>query len=191
MRVAIIGSSGSGKSTFARRLEEALGLAVVELDAINWQAGWVDLNTHQPEEFVRRVDEAIGADAWVVDGNYSRVLPRVLARATHLVWLDYERSVIMSRVLRRSIARAWSGRELWPGTGNRENWRHWLDKEHPIRWAWDTFAPRRRRYEALFADPGLAHLTRHRLRRPREADALVRELAGAHRERVADARVGV
>ena len=192
MRVAIIGSSGSGKSTFGRRLGEALGAPFVELDAINWQAGWTDLNTHQPEEFVRRVSEVVGAEAWVVDGNYSRVLPTVLARATHLVWLDYERSVIMPRVLRRSIARAWSGRELWPGTGNRENWRHWLDKEHPIRWAWDTFAPRRRRYEEMFRDPDLAQLTRHRLRRPREADALVRDLSGAQRgERVADARVGV
>jgi hypothetical protein len=104
------------------------------------------------------------------------VLPTVLARATHLVWLDYERSVIMPRVLRRSIARAWSGTELWPGTGNRENWREWFKKEHPIRWAWDTFAPRRRRYEELFADPRLARLELHRLRRPREAEELIARL---------------
>ena len=177
MRVAIIGSSGSGKSTLARRLGEALATPVLELDAVNWQAGWRDLNTHEPEEFRRRVSEAIAADHWVTDGNYSLVQPLILARATDLVWLDYERWLIMSRVLRRSVVRAWTGRELWPGTGNRENWRHWLDREHPIRWAWDTFAERRVRYAALFDDPRLARVTRYRLRRPGEADALVDQLA--------------
>jgi adenylate kinase family enzyme len=179
MRITIIGSSGSGKSTLARRLGEALALPAIELDAINWQAGWRDLNTHDPETFIARVDQAIAADGWVSDGNYARVQRHILARATHLVWLDYDRALTMNRVIRRSIARSWTGRELWPGTGNRENWRHWLDKEHPIRWAWDTFAVRRERYEALCADPRLAHLTIHRLRHPRDADALVAEWAGA------------
>jgi hypothetical protein len=82
----------------------------------------------------------------------------------------------MSRVLLRSFSRAWSGRELWPGTGNRESWRRWLDKDHPIRWAWDTFATRRARYEALFDDPSLARLVRHRLRHPREAEPLIDHL---------------
>ena len=177
MRIAIIGSSGSGKSTLARRLGEALDLPVIELDAINWQAGWRDLNTHDPELFIARVEAAVAAGRWTCDGNYSRVQPRVLARATHLVWLDYDRALIMNRVIRRSVMRSLSGRELWPGTGNRENWRHWLDKEHPIRWAWDTYAPRRERYAALCEDPRLAHLTIRRLRHPREADALVAEWA--------------
>jgi len=177
MRIAIIGSSGSGKSTLARRLGDAIAAPVIELDAINWQSGWVDLNTHQPEEFIQRVGEVVAAERWVTDGNYSLVLPLILARATDVVWLDYERWLVMSRVLRRSVARAWSGRELWPGTGNRENWRHWLDKEHPIRWAWDTFASRRARYEALFSAPDLARVVLHRLRRPGDADELVARLA--------------
>ena len=40
MRIAVVGSSGSGKSTLARRLAVELGLTHIELDAINWQAGW-------------------------------------------------------------------------------------------------------------------------------------------------------
>ncbi len=88
-------------------------------------------------------------------GNYGRVLPLILARATDVVWLDFGLWLVMSRVVRRSVARVWSGRELWPGSGNRENWRHWLGKEHPIRWTCDTFASRRARYEALFSDSAL------------------------------------
>jgi hypothetical protein len=61
---------------------------------------------HDPEEFVRRVNEAIKAEAWVVDGNYGPVRDRVWQRATHLVWLDYERPVIMARVVSRTFFRA-------------------------------------------------------------------------------------
>jgi adenylate kinase family enzyme len=176
MRIAIIGTSGAGKSTLARRLGAAIDAPVIELDAINWQADWVDLNSHAPDEFIRRVEAAVAAERWVSDGNYSLVRPLIMARATHLIWLDYSRAVVMSRVLRRSFARAWTGRELWPGTGNREAWRRWLDKDHPIRWAWDTFDSRRARYAAMFDDPALAGVTRYRLRRPGEADGVAMAL---------------
>ncbi len=68
--------------------------------------------------------------------------------------------------------------------GKREEFRRWLAKDHPIRWAWDTFARRRAEYEALFADPALGHLVRHRLRHPQQAAALIehlcREGSGGH-----------
>ncbi|MCI3134386.1 AAA family ATPase [Phenylobacterium aquaticum] len=73
MRVCIVGNSGAGKSTLARRLAAAIDAPHVELDAINWQAGWVDLNTHDPEEFLRRTYAALSGPSWVTDGNYSRV----------------------------------------------------------------------------------------------------------------------
>lgn len=174
MRISVIGTSGAGKSTFARRLAEAIGAPYVELDAINWQPGWRDLNTHDSAEFRRRVAEAAAAEAWVSDGNYSGVQDLVLARATHLVWLDYSRWVVMGRVLRRSLVRAMTGRELWTGTGNREEFGRWLSKEHPIRWAWDTYDDRRRRFEVLFADPALEDVAKHRLRHPAGAEALAR-----------------
>ena len=115
-----------------------------------------DLNQHDPDEFRRRVAEAVAADAWVSCGNYSKVRPLVLARATHLVWLDYPKPIVMGRVLRRSFVRAITKRELWPGTGNTEPFSRWLDPDHPIRWAWDTYARRKRDYAAMFGDPALA-----------------------------------
>jgi adenylate kinase family enzyme len=173
MRIAVFGTSGSGKTTLARRIGQALGLPVIELDAINWQSGWRDLVTHEPEEFVRRVERAAAAKSWVSDGNYSLARPRLLARATDAVWLDYPRWLVMRRVIARSVVRAATGQELWPGTGNREDWRRWGDPGHPIRWAWDTYARRRREYPAMFAEPANAHLRVHRLRRSRDADALI------------------
>ncbi|MBV8684979.1 MAG: hypothetical protein JO111_19060 [Caulobacteraceae bacterium] len=178
MRVAIIGSSGSGKSTLARSLGEALGAPVIELDALNWQADWRDLVTHDPDAFRDAIAAAVEPDRWVTDGNYSRFAwPLILPRATDLIWLDYSRPVIMKRVITRSFMRAASGKELWPGTGNREQFSRWIDREHPIRWAWDTFDERRKNFAALFERLQDKPIRLHRLRFPREAPALVDRLA--------------
>ena len=73
MRIVVVGTSGAGKTTLARRIAVQLQLPHIELDAINWQSEWHDLTRHDPEEFVRRVIEAIQAEAWVVDCNYGPV----------------------------------------------------------------------------------------------------------------------
>jgi len=55
MRISVVGTTGSGKTTLARALSAQLGLPYIEMDALNWQAGWRDLSRSDPEEFVRRV----------------------------------------------------------------------------------------------------------------------------------------
>jgi adenylate kinase family enzyme len=168
-RIAVIGNSGSGKSTLARALSRQLGLPHIELDALNWQPGWRGLSTTEPEVWSRAVAEAVDREDWVTDGNYSGgAQPHILPRATDVIWLDYSLPVIMARVLRRSFLRAISGRELWPGTGNREEFRRWLRKDHPIRWSWDTYGDANARRAALFAGPVLAHARKHRFRTPSE-----------------------
>ena len=77
MRIVVVGTSGAGKTTLAHRIAALLELPHIELNAINWQPGWRDLTRHDPEEFIRRVNEAIEAEAWVLDGNYGPVRDRV------------------------------------------------------------------------------------------------------------------
>jgi len=182
VRIVIIGSAGSGKTTLAKALGVRLQTPIVELDALNWTAGWRPRAEDEPHAFMADVEKAAGAENWVIDGNYRRALPLVLRRATDLIWLDYSRTVVLSRVIRRSFWRALFRRELWPGTGNREDFLRWFRKDHPIRWAWDTFARRRRQYGALFANPLLAGLRRHRLDDPSQTGALLAELERIQRE---------
>ena len=177
MRIVVVGTSGAGKTTLARRIAALLGVPHVELDAINWQSGWRDLARHDPEEFVRRVNEAIEAEAWVVDGNYGPVRDRIWQRATHLVWLDYERSAIMARVIFRTLFRLVLRTELW--AGNRERWRQMLRPSHPIRWAWNTWERRRRETAERLAQRGCEDLVVLRLRRPSEVSRALDLLAKA------------
>jgi len=177
MRIVVVGTSGSGKTTLARRIATLLGLRHIELDAINWQSGWRDLSRHDPEEFVRRVTEAIQAETWVLDGNPRPLRDMVLRRATHLVLLDYERPVIMARVISRSCLRAVLRTNLW--AGNRERWRDLLRPSHPIRWAWSSWDRNRRETAERLARGEYEHLVVLRLRRPTEVQRAVDLLAEA------------
>jgi adenylate kinase family enzyme len=118
-KIAVIGTSGSGKTTVARELARRLGVPHVELDALYHGPGWTETPV---EEFRRRVVAATDADGWVVDGNYnSKLGDFVLERADTVVWLDVPLRVALSRVTLRTIRRIRTGEELW--SGNRESWR--------------------------------------------------------------------
>jgi adenylate kinase family enzyme len=154
MRIAVVGTTGSGKTTLTKALAVQLTLPYIELDALNWQAGWRDLSRTDPEEFIRRVTVAIAPEAWVLDGAYGLVRDLVWRRATHLIWLDYERRVIMYRVIYRSLVRATLHTEMW--AGNRERWSLTCC--------------------GLLQRDEYGHLVVLRLRRPPEAEELLRKL---------------
>ncbi len=147
---------------------------------INWGPEWRALSQDDPEAFMAEVSEALTGDAWILDGNYRLALPFTLSRATDLIWLDYPRWFVMQRVIRRSLRRAVSGRELWPGTGNRESVLRWFTPDHPIRWAWRTHSDRRASFSALFSSLG-AMPQRRRLKWPSEVRRLELELVARQR----------
>src|SRR5919106_628268 len=85
-RVNVVGTTASGKTTFARALAARLGVPHVELDALHWEADWQEA----PDAVMRhRVRQAVAADAWVVDGNYSAIRDLVWERAEAGNWLDF------------------------------------------------------------------------------------------------------
>jgi adenylate kinase family enzyme len=132
--VLVIGSGGSGKSTVARRIGDALGRPVIHLDAHYWRAGWTPM---EPDAWVARVNALARGEAWVMDGNYGGTLDARLAACDTVVFLDMPRVLCLWRVIRRRVAHHGRTRpDLAPGCPEQVPWEF-------LRWIW-TY-PRRRR----------------------------------------------
>jgi adenylate kinase family enzyme len=170
-RISMVGVSGSGKSTVGKELARRLAVPYVELDAIFHQPGWAPLPA---EQFRRRVIALASGDGWVIDGNYSAVLPLVWERADTVVWLDLPRRTVMRRIVWRTVRRAAARTELW--NGNRERWRNlftWDEQQSVISWAWHHYPVYRQRYAAAASDARYAHLTFNRIADHADACRLV------------------
>ncbi len=99
-RVLVIGSGGAGKTTLALEVGEITGLPVVHLDKLHWGPGWT-----MPDARVwrRRLEDAMSADDWVLDGNYSGSLDMRLAKADTVLFIDFPPYLCVWRALRRAI----------------------------------------------------------------------------------------
>ena len=70
-KVIVIGCPGSGKTTFAEKLNKCTGLPLYYLDAI-WHK---PDKTHIPrEKFDERISEIFSQSEWIIDGNYKRTI---------------------------------------------------------------------------------------------------------------------
>ncbi len=173
-RVVVVGPTGSGKTTFARRLSAALDIQHIELDTLFWLPNW-----QQPEDdaLFARIQDAIDEPAWVLDGNYNRTNFLTWPLADTVVWLDYRFPVVLFRSLRRALRRSMSGEELWEGTGNRETFRQsFLSKDSILLWLLKSYRPLRERYARRISAPEYTHIQFVRLRSPKAGERFLRDL---------------
>jgi adenylate kinase family enzyme len=98
-RILVMGSPGSGKSTFARRLSQITGIPVVSLDALFWTPGW---QPSEAAEFEARLADAIRLPRWIMDGDYiwwAGDIRRSVADA--VIWFDLPRRTCMVGIMNR------------------------------------------------------------------------------------------
>lgn len=169
-RVAIVGASGSGKSTLGRRLASENGTNHTQLDELFFGPGW---ESRPSEAFRADVAEAIAAERWIIDGSYRLVRDLVWSRATTLIWLDYSLPVCFSRLLRRTLRRAWTKESVC--NGNRESFlMSFASRESILLYLVKSHQRRRDETAEDLAKPEHAHLKVIHLRKPVEADKLIR-----------------
>ena len=172
----MVGNAGSGKTRVARRLAGILGVPHVELDAIHHLPGWEHIDADQ---FVTEVEALIGAEGWVVDGNYRTVVVDgpVWDRADTVVWIDLPRRTVMFQVITRTLGRVLRREELW--NGNREPLRNlyaWDPHKSVIRWAWTQHAKYQHRFSSAMTSSVYGHLQFVRLRSRTEVERWLKEL---------------
>ncbi|HEY3342115.1 MAG TPA: adenylate kinase [Anaerolineae bacterium] len=163
-RIAVVGTTGCGKTTLAGQLEQDLGIQHVELDALYWGSHWTPATL---EDFCARVGQVVCRDEWVLDGNYSRVRDLIWARTQTLIWLDYSLPVVLYRLSMRTFKRVFTRQVLW--NGNRETVKSaFFEQDSLFRWVLRTHRPRRQQFEAALQKPEYAHMNVIRHHSPHE-----------------------
>ena len=169
-RVVVYGVTGSGKSVAAARIAATTGIPYVDVDALMWEPGWVQVA--QAEQRAR-MEEVCSGDAWVLDTAYGSWTDLALARADLVIGLDYPRSVSLRRLLRRTVRRLRLGTEVC--NGNVETLVRVLGSESIVRWHFRSYRSKRERilaWERSSAVPPVLVL-----RRPRQLSAWLASLA--------------
>jgi adenylate kinase family enzyme len=155
-RINVVGTSGSGKTTFARELAELLNLPCYEMDQLFWKADWQESSD---DELSRRVHEVTSRSRWVLDGNYSRTIPIKWKKVQLVIWLDPSFVRTVFQVTKRTIRRSLIRQEIWPGTGNRESLRKaFLSNDSIIWWAITTYRNNRNKYSSIVSLPAYSHI---------------------------------
>ena len=170
-KINVIGTTGSGKSTFSKALSEKLGYSCIHMDQLFWKPNWEQATD---DEFISKVLAAVSGETWVLDGNYSRANQIKWENADMVIWLDYSYLRTFIQLLKRTIARVLTRKELWPQTGNRESFRKsFMSKESIFVWFFKSYKENKLRYVQLMNSPNVEHIKFIRLCSPKEAKAFL------------------
>lgn len=181
MKINVVGTSGSGKSTIAIALAQRLGVPYIEMDALFWRENWQET---PDSEFFPRLESALAQKSWVLDGNYNRTRAIKWRDIDVVVWVDYGFVRTLYQAVSRAWRRSWRKEELW-GTGNREQFsRSFFSRSSIIIWTIKTYSANRKRYLADLSDPRYQSIRFISLRSPRESRAFLRRFPESMRSYV-------
>lgn len=97
-RIIVLGCPGSGKSTFARRLQQRTGLPLIHLDNLWWRAD----RTHVSRDaFDRALAAALSGERWIIDGDFSRTYEARFRACDTVFFLDYDEETCLAGIAAR------------------------------------------------------------------------------------------
>ena len=112
MKIDIIGSVASGKSTLARKISKKYKVPLYEKDNIVWKRTPEGDKKRSSEERDRIFKEIIESENWIVEGSPRKCLNESFAYSDYIILLDINTSTRLFRVFRRWI-RQRAGKEKY------------------------------------------------------------------------------
>jgi adenylate kinase family enzyme len=107
MKLALVGSPGSGKTTVAKFLASYLGLKHVECDELFWHG----------QDIREEVSMVVTNDHWIIDGHITKVSDLVIPHADKFILIEG----LKLQALYRSLKRDWRNpKKAWYNLQNYE-----------------------------------------------------------------------
>lgn len=101
MKIAILGYSGSGKSTFGKYLSNQFHIPLLYLDTVQFEANWKERDR---DEACSIVQDFMNQDQWIIEGNYLSFLQaKRLEQADYVICLLFSRWNCLLRAWKRYI----------------------------------------------------------------------------------------
>ena len=118
MKIQIIGFSGSGKSTFAKRLSEHFKIDVIHIDRLKFGPNWTERNDGYIEN---ELNNFIALENWIVDGQYTRLAKSRFDSCDQLFLFEFNRIKCLYGVIIRFLKYRGKTRDSM-GSGCQERW---------------------------------------------------------------------
>ena len=113
-KVVVIGVSASGKTSFAKRLAEKIGIPVTHMDAVMWRPGWDYIGD---EETVHKIKNTAENDEWLIEGYITHGIRKELFhQADTIIYLDYPSWLSAWRYIKRWYKHRKKPRPELPGS---------------------------------------------------------------------------
>jgi adenylate kinase family enzyme len=151
-RIMICGPSNSGKSTLCVALARQLRVPPIHLDQLRHLEN-TDWRQRPDEDFARLHDTAVAGEGWVMDGNYSKLMPTRLPRATGIILLSDHRVANLARYVRRTLFEKHRPGNL-EGAADSLKW-------NMVHWIWVASPTALRRYREQLPKVGLPFIDIH------------------------------
>ncbi len=97
-KIAIIGSPGAGKSTFAKILYSMLKMKVYHLDRLFWKHGWERKDRDTRIDILQAL---VREKQWIIDGTYLNSSELRLNAADTIIFLDIPPWLCLYRIRQR------------------------------------------------------------------------------------------
>jgi adenylate kinase family enzyme len=177
-RIIVIGSSYSGKSSFAQALAQKKQITHIELDQLHWLPNWQERSYAEFRDLVKEaITPAITGDdhSWIIDGNYSVTRDITWPKATQIIWLNHSFPLVLYRAITRSIHRAYTKKPLF--AGNIESFKQtFFSRDSIIWWVITTYHKKRRAYDKVLKEQAKRGVTVVELKGQGQVDAFLKSL---------------
>ena len=170
LKINVVGTSSSGKTTVSKKLSDILSISHIEMDALFWGPNWEPTS---PKEFRVKLRSALKVDSWILDGNYTRTTPIKWESVNVVIWLDFSFIRSLLQALKRAIKRIIEREELWSGTGNIERLSNLFSKDSIVLYTIKSHRRVRIKYEAYSESGHYPNIQFIRLRSPRKVESFL------------------